>query len=134
MIRFLGEISQTFQLIFSVMYVSDFVNVTGSLAFVLSSELVTSNWSYVHYAGTFGIFGVYSSLSTLALIRVCGKSASDHGSYGLVVDELRQFEKSCRHHPLVFTGCNVISFTRELLLGTWTLTVSFMILANELLK
>ncbi|OWA54225.1 hypothetical protein BV898_18636 [Hypsibius exemplaris] len=155
MMRFLGEISQTFQLIFLVMYVSDFVNVIGSLAFVLSSELVTSNWSYVHYAGTFGIFGVYASLSTLPLIRVCEKSSSlpeevyfltvamkdhneksarDHVSHWRLLDELQQFEKSCRDHLLVFSGCKVISFTRELLLGTWTLTVSFMILANELLK
>ncbi|OWA54224.1 hypothetical protein BV898_18635 [Hypsibius exemplaris] len=155
MMRFLEEVSEMFQLIFLVVYVSDFVNVIGSLAFVLSSDLVTSNWSYVHYAGTFAIFGLYASLLTLPLIQVFEKSSSlpdkiyfltvavkdhneksttDYVSYWRLLDELRQFEKSCRHHPLVFTGCKVISFTRELLLGTWTLTVSFMILANELLK
>ncbi|OWA53654.1 hypothetical protein BV898_18075 [Hypsibius exemplaris] len=155
MMRFLGEISDTFQLIFLVMYVSDFVNVIGSLAFVLSSDLVTSNWSYVHYAGTFIIYGVYASFSAFPLIRVCEKSSSlpeevyfltvavkdhnqklttNHGSYRHLVEELLQFEKSCCRHPLVFTSCKVISFTRELLLGTWTLTVSFMILAKELLK
>ncbi|OWA54220.1 hypothetical protein BV898_18631 [Hypsibius exemplaris] len=156
MLDFVEEVSEMFQLIFLTTYVSDFLNVIGSLAFLLSSELITSDWSYLHYIGTSCIFGVYATTSVVPLIRVHEKGASlpeaafrlavmtgkDQNeqmttpdlSYALLDKALRRFEKSCRHHPLMFTGLNYVHFTRELLFGTWALTVSFLILANELFK
>ncbi|OWA54221.1 hypothetical protein BV898_18632 [Hypsibius exemplaris] len=155
MLHYVKEVSGMFQLIFLTTYVLDFLNVIGSLAFFISSELVTTNWSYLHYVGTSCIFGVYATASVVPLIQVHEKGANlpeaayllavavkdqneqlvvPDPNYTLLDKELRRFEKSCRHHPLTFTGLSYVHFTRELLFGTWTLTVSFLIVANELFK
>ncbi|OWA54218.1 hypothetical protein BV898_18629 [Hypsibius exemplaris] len=156
MMELVDEIGETFQVIFLLSYVLDFLNVIGSSAFFLNANMITSYWSYIYYIATFCMFGLNATALAYPLIQVVEKSATlpdalylltltledhkqnqltaEHGSLREISERLRQFELSCRNHPLIFTGLKYVYFTRELLTRTWTLTVSFMILANELLK
>ncbi|OWA54824.1 hypothetical protein BV898_19218 [Hypsibius exemplaris] len=156
MMELIDEIGETFQVIFLLSYVLDFLNVIGSSAFFLNANMITSYWSYIYYTATFCMFGLYATALAYPLIQVVEKSAtlpdalylltltledhkqnqptSERDSSKEISKRLRQFELSCRNHPLIFTGLKYVYFTRELLTRTWTLTVSFMILANELLK
>ncbi|OQV18009.1 hypothetical protein BV898_07950 [Hypsibius exemplaris] len=68
--RFVADVLDSFQFIFLVGYLSDTLNVLGSTSFIISTDLVTSYWSYLHSIGTFVTFELFASLFSLPLIQV----------------------------------------------------------------
>ncbi|OWA54820.1 hypothetical protein BV898_19214 [Hypsibius exemplaris] len=84
------EISKTFQVIFILSYVMDFLNVIGSSAFFLNANMVTSYWSYIYYTATFCMFGLYATALAYPLIQVVEKPTTKHGSSKEISKRLRQ--------------------------------------------
>ncbi|OWA54822.1 hypothetical protein BV898_19216 [Hypsibius exemplaris] len=82
------KIGEMFQGIFLVSFVSGFSNVIGSSVFFISSDMVTSSWSYVHSLGIMCIFGGSATAMAYPLIQVLEKTWALTVSFMIQVNEL----------------------------------------------
>ncbi|OQV12723.1 hypothetical protein BV898_13043 [Hypsibius exemplaris] len=128
LLSLMNRLNAQFGAILLFAYSLDIIVVLGSASWLLTSNANSTIWYYATSFSGVLVFGVYTTILPWPLVSVHKKKPKG------VFKELKQLERSWRDYPFVFTGMGLFNFTSELLIGTWTLLASFMLVAREILR